>query len=142
MLRKNKADDYVEPMPRSLFIKIMREFKANGGKYVANEFSERFLLCQGAEACTLNENTILFKKHPSRAAVYEELFHIQQYRDGKINGELENIYLNEIEAKEYLLENANMLKLTKKEILQTEKALIWYKTALEQLKGGLSDDHL
>ncbi len=63
------------------------------------------------------------------------LFHVQQFRDGKISGSVRNAYECEVEAQEYLLKNADMLELTKTEIDQTEEALAWYKRRLETMKG-------
>lgn len=48
----------------------------------------------------------------------------------------------EIEAQEYLIKNASELQLTQPEIRQTQKALVWYKERLKELKGDESNDHL
>ena len=61
-----------------------------------------YLEIKGAEACTLNASTILFRERPSRAAVYEEFIHVQQFCDGKIDGSIRSIYMCEIEAKQQL----------------------------------------
>ena len=74
--RKKNNDDRIEPMPRKLFLELMREFKKSGGKYIASKQSEDFLDSQGAEASAINATTILFRRRPTRAAVYEELFHV------------------------------------------------------------------
>lgn len=133
--KKKNAESFIEPMPRQQFLDLMKEFKASGGKYIANEESEAFLDTQGAEACTLNENTILFRRKPSRAAVYEELYHVKQFREGRIEGSTSNAIECEIEAKLYLLSNAKTLELTENEILQTREDLERYKRQLNDLKG-------
>jgi len=74
--------------------------------------------------------------------VYEELFHAKQYREGKINDTDLSVILCEIEAQEYLLENAEELQLTQPEISQTQDALAWYKERLKVLKGDESNDNL
>ena len=135
MDRKHKPDSYIEPMPRDEFRQLMKEFKEKGGKYIADDDSEAFLDAQCAEAITLNENTILFHKRPTRSAVYEELFHVKQFREGKIDGTICNAYKCEIEAQEYLLDNAVDLGLTAEEICQTEAALERYREELDKLKG-------
>ncbi len=142
MLRKPKPDSYVEPMPRRQFHELMREFKRHGGTYIANAESEQFLRLRGAEACALNENIILFRRKPSRSAVYEELFHVQQFRENKIDGSPVNTCECEIEAQQYLLENAVSLQLTKIELEQTRNALMRYTMQLKKMKGEASDDHL
>lgn len=135
MERKTKSKNYIEPMPRGQFLRLMKDFKAAGGKYIANAESEKFLDAQGAEASTLNATTILFRKKPTRAAVYEELYHINQFRSGKIDGTARNAYECEAEAKAYLLENAEAFQLTEAEINQTKEALIWYQKKLKTMKG-------
>ena len=142
MFRKPKIDSYIEPMPKKQFLQLMKEFKNEGGIYQSDEDSERFLDIQGAEACTLNEKTILFRRRPSRSAVYEELFHVSQYKEGKIDGTITAMLLCEIEAQEYLLKNAIEFKLTDREIIQTPNALSWYREQLDQMKGDNKDDNL
>ena len=142
MYRKPRSEAYIEPMPKNQFLTLMREFKKMGGKYLANEQSENFLNIQGVEASTLNATTILFRRRPSRSAVYEELFHAQQYRDGKITGSAENAYKCEIEAQLYLLKHAEEFQLTEPEITQTHKALKWYENKLRTMKGDVNHDYL
>lgn len=142
MDRKPKPDTYVEPMPRREFLRLMKAFEAIGGKYIADEQSEQYLNIKGVEACTLNATTILFKKRPTRAAVYEELYHAQQYRDGRIDGTVVNMYQCEIETQRYLLDKAKELSLTKNEIQQTKNALNWYENRLRKMKGDDSRDNM
>ena len=140
MNRKPKPDSYVQPMPKGQFIKLMHEFKAIGGKYICNKESEEFLEAQEAEASALDGYTILFRRKPTRSAVYEELFHTSQYREGKIDGTLKNRIKCEIEAQEYLLKNAEAFQLTEPEIIQTQKALHMYQLELSNWKGGSYDN--
>lgn len=135
MNRKPKSNSYVQPMPRKQFLRLMHEFKEIGGKYICNKETEEFLSLQKAEAMTIDGFTILFSRRPSRAAVYEELFHAKQFRNGKINGSFENMLTCEVEAQEYLLNNAKILELTDPEIIQTRQALEWYRQKLTELKG-------
>ena len=58
----------------------------------------------------------------------------EQFRAGKIDGSLRNRIECEIEAQQYLLENAKKLELTKPEIIQTRKALEGYNSKLSELK--------
>ena len=117
----------------------MREFKAIGGIYICNKDSEEFLSVQGAEAITLDSFTILFRRGPSRSVVYEELFHAEQFRNGKITGTQQNRLECEIEAQKYLLENADKFKLTKPEIVQTKDMLVVYTQKLSEQKGRIRD---
>ena len=50
-----------------------------GGKYVCDEHSEAHLSKSGAEATALDGYTILFRRKPGQAAVYEELYHTKQF---------------------------------------------------------------
>lgn len=142
MERKPKPNTYIEPMPRKQFLSLMKEFKTSGGKYISNEESEAFLDIQEAEACALNATTILFRRRPTRSAVYEELFHVQQYREGKIDGSIINAYENEIEAQKFLLENAIEFQLTQVEINQTSDMLVWYEENLRKMRGDDKNDNM
>lgn len=102
-----------------------------------NDTTDAYLKLKNAEAITYNSKTILLHQHPSRSAVYEELIHATQYRQGKNDGSLKTRLLCEIEAQEKLLKYQKSYKLTKEEVLQTEKALKAYQKELsELLKGG------
>ncbi len=136
MDRKPKSDSYIKPMPRAQFLRLMREFKDIGGKYICDEHSEAHLSKSGAEATALDGYTILFRRKPGRAAVYEELFHTKQFRDGKIDGTLKNRLECEIEAQQYLLDNVSELGLTEPEIVQTQIALETYRRELSKMKGA------
>lgn len=78
MDRKKKLDSYVEPMPKKLLRQLICEFERIGGKVLMEDEIDAYLDSKNAEACTLNGYTILLKKKPGRAAVYEELFHAEQ----------------------------------------------------------------
>lgn len=121
--RKPKPEDWIEPMPSRQFKKIERAFKRHGGIFVMGKEAELILDLQGAEASTLNENTILFRRHPSRAAVFEELIHTAQYRDGRCDGSRYSRLINEIEAKKKILQNAKAYRLTDIEISNTKNML-------------------
>ena len=135
MYRKKKSDKYIHPMPKKQFFIVEKQFNQQGGKFYMDNEAELILEAQGAEACTLDAKTILLRKRPTRAAVYEELFHAKQFSEGSIDGTLKNMYECEIEAKKYLLDNANVLELTQNEITQTKESLKWYLNKLEKMKG-------
>lgn len=136
MNRKPKADTYIPPMPKRKLKKLISEFENNGGRIYMSSDIQKYLDLKNAEAVTLNESTILLRKHPSRAAVYEELYHAQQFKDGKIDGTKISKILCEIEAKQYLLDNSNMLELTENEILSTKKSLDYYIKQMETYEKG------
>ena len=108
-------------MPKEQFDIIKKSFEKNGKNiFRANDESEHYVRKRGAEAITLNENTVLFTKNPSRAAVFEELIHTSQWRNGKIDGTGISILKCEVEVKEKLLRNAKAYNLTDSEIEATK----------------------
>lgn len=134
LARKPKSNSWVEPMPTSQFRKIEKAFNRQGGIFVMGEEADKILDLQEAEASTFNEKTILFRKRPSRAAVYEELIHTAQYRDGKCDGSRESRLKNEIEAKEKLIRYSKIYKLTNVEIKNTKQMLKVCKDELARLR--------
>lgn len=135
MYRKKKAES-VEPMPKKQLQRIIKGFKRNGGVIQMDNATDVYLAYKKAEAITYNSNTILLRQKPGRAAVFEELIHATQYRDGKNDGTEISRLRCEIAAQEKLLKYQNTYKLTKAEIIQTESALKRYKRDLKKLKGG------
>lgn len=136
MDRKPKPDTYVEPMPQKLFHQLVKQFQELGGKVIMGADAELYLDSREAEACTLNGYTILFRKRPGRAAVYEELIHAAQFRDGKNDGSIRSVYKNEIEAKRQLLVRAKGFQLTEPEIRHTRISLELYERELQKLEKG------
>lgn len=136
MYRKPKSDK-IEPMPRKQFRKIAKSFKQNGGIMQFDEITERYLDSKNAEAITYNANTILIRQNPSRASVFEELIHTEQYRNGRNDGSYKSRLECEIEAQKKLIKYSKAYKLTEQEVFQTQKALEAYENELrEYYKNG------
>lgn len=135
MYREGTALIDVEPMPLEQFLKIQKRFERNGGVFRADSESNNYVVARGKEAITFNENTVLFRYNPSRAAVFEELIHTYQYKTGKLDGSDLSRCLCEIEAKEKLLKYSKAYGLTKKEIEITEQLLALDKQDLIRLTG-------
>lgn len=131
--RTPKPNDWIEPMPIKQFRRIEKAFRKKGGIIVVGEEANAILDMQEAEASTFNESTILFRKNPSRAAVFEELIHTAQYRMGKCDGSVKSRLENEIEAKEKLIKYAKAYNLTDIEIYNTRKMLKVCKEELNKL---------
>lgn len=102
-----------------------------------NDATDAYLKSKKAEAITYDEKTILLKQKPGRAAVFEELIHATQYRQGKNDGSYYKRLLCEIEAQEKLIKYQKAYKLTHAEVKQTEKALKSYRKELEHLLKGV-----
>ena len=85
--------------------------------------ADRICALQKCEGFTLNENTVVFAKNPSRSVVYEELIHLWQYGTNKCDGLTVSRIKCEVEAKEKVLKYAKAYKLTKLDVDLTKKAL-------------------
>ncbi len=137
MYRKSK-DNKIEPMPKKQFQRIEKSFKRKGGIFQYSEETDAYLTSKNAEAITYNAMTILFKRNPGRASVYEELIHATQYRIGENDGSYKSRLLCEISAQKKLLKYAHRYKLTDAEIEQTKQALSDYEEELMNYnKGGI-----
>ena len=134
LARKPKSEDWVEPMPAKQFRKIEKAFKLHGGKFVMGKEADAILDMQEAEASTFNEYTILFRSKPSRAAVFEELIHTAQYREGRCDGSQDSRLQNEIEAKEKLIKYSTTYGLTEIEVENTKMMLSACKEELKRLR--------
>ncbi len=135
MYRK-KNTDKIEPMPKRQLQKIVKGFRKKGGIIQMDEATDAYLDYKKAEAITYDAQTILLRKRPGRAAVFEELIHATQYRQGKNDGTERNRLICEIEAQKKLLKYQKAYRLTKREILQTENALKKYQHALKEYDEG------
>jgi hypothetical protein len=137
MYRKSSKDK-IEPMPKKQFHRIEKSFKKQGGIFQYDEATDTYLKSKNAEAITYNAKTVLLKKNPSRASVFEELIHTQQYKSGKNDGSYLSRLNCEIEAQKKLLKHSKAYKLTEPEFYQTQKALKAYEEELATYikKGG------
>ncbi len=141
MKRKKKAENAIEPMPKKQLRKIVKGFAKQGGKIQMDAYTDEYLKSKKAEAITYNMNTILLHTNSGRAAVFEELIHATQYRQGKNDGSYVSRVLCEIEAQKKLLKYQNEYKLTKQEVKQTKLALDSYEKELKLYReaGGQHD---
>ncbi len=143
MKRKKKAENAIEPMPKKQLRKIVKGFAKQGGKIQMDAYTDEYLKSKKAEAITYNMNTILLHTNSGRAAVFEELIHATQYRQGKNDGSYVSRVLCEIEAQKKLLKYQNEYKLTKQEVKQTKLALDSYEKELKLYReaGGQHDQN-
>jgi len=116
--------------------KIKTAFEKNGGIMQSDESTDKYLNLKNAEGMTYNEKTILLKTNASSAAVFEELIHSTQYRQGRNDGTYENRLLMEIEAQEKLIKYQKAYGISQTENEQTKKALADYYEELENLRKG------
>lgn len=129
-------------MPKRQFRRICKALKSHGVVVWIGDAADNICKSQNAEAFTLNENTVVFRRNPSRSVVYEELIHLYQFASGKCDGTKISRIKCEIEAKEKVLRCAASYKLTRLDIDITKKALQQdYKDLQDYYKGGGYHDY-
>ena len=112
--------------------------KKNGAVVLrGTEDIEKHLEARNASAATIGD-ALLFKKDVSISDVLEEIHHFEQNISGFNNQipEPERTILNEIDAKQFLIDNAQKYKIPRAEIDLTRKQLQSYEDELKRLKGG------
>lgn len=130
--RKPKPIGYIEPMPKKQLRRIMKAFAKNGGVIQMSSETDAYLDSKNAEAITYNAKTILLRRNPGRASVFEELIHTAQYRNGENDGSYESRLKCEIYAQKKLLKYKKVYKLTEAEIEQTKAVLRSYEAELRE----------
>lgn len=91
----------------------------------------------GAAAANLGD-VLIFRKDVCISEVLEETYHFEQNLS-KMNddkGEPLRSILNEIDAKQYLINNADKYKIPRKEIELTKQQLSSYQKTLEEYEKG------
>ena len=99
--------------------------------------AEEHLEKLGASAANIGD-VLIFKKDVCISEVLEETYHFEQ-NISKMNddkGEPLWSILNEIDAKQYLLDNADKYRIPRNEIELTERQLKSYKQQLEEYQKG------
>ena len=141
MTRKESENPESNPMSEEELKTATEWFTSTGGLIVMDAESIRLLDYFGIEASAHDGYSISLRPNPNRAAVYEELYHAKQYRDGIITGVGESRFKSEILAQHYLLDNAKKLKLSDYEIKATEKALVDWEADLNEFynKNNISN---
>ena len=135
MYRKKDAsrNDY-KMISEDTFAKLTIQARKNGAVIIrGTEEAERHLDNLGASASIIGD-IILFRKEVCLSEVLEETYHFMQNKN-KMNDDKPGIlrtYLNEIDAKKYLIRNANKFKIPRKETELTEKQLKSYEAALKR----------
>lgn len=123
IFRKRNSKKRAEPMPKKQFQRICKALKKKGVTVWLGDAADQICKVQCAEAFTLNENTVVFRRNPSRSVVFEELIHLRQYETKKCDGTKLSRIKCEIEAKEKVLRCSQSYKLTNLDIEITKKAL-------------------
>lgn len=119
------------------FDSLTIEAKKNGATILrGTDEVEQHLDKMDANASTIGD-VLLFRKNVCVSEVIEETYHFKQNLD-KINDDKQEplrTILNEILAKEYILDNAKKFKIPRNELELVEKQLQSYKKQLEKVGG-------
>lgn len=114
------------------------EARKNGASIMrGTEEVEKHLAEMGASASTIGD-VMLFKENVCVSEVLEETHHFAQNRAGMNNdkGEPLRTILNEIDAKQYILDKAVQYKVPRNEIELMQKELEYYEKLLADYNGG------
>lgn len=110
---------------------LLNYFDTDKDIIVRGQDIDKHLEYHDALGVTWNTDTILIHSEADRATLAEELFHRQQLLRGEAFT-LEDTNRLEIEAKQYLIDHANVLKLSDEEVLSTINQLKSYQKGRSQ----------
>ncbi len=129
-----KVENGIEIIDQPTYNKLIEPVLKNGGKvYRGTDEIENHLKMNDASASTIGD-VILFRKNVTVSDVLEETFHFKQNLQ-KRNADKpfkEQVILNEIEAKEYVLSCQKKYHISESEVEQTKNQLESYKKELEE----------
>lgn len=130
----NKRTD-IKPITDRRFNQLTIEARKNGAIIMrGGEEVEKHLDSMNADASILGD-VIFFRTEVCVSEVLEETHHFMQNINKMNDDKSEPLrtYLNEIEAKQYLLKNAEKFKIPRSETELTQKQLEYYQKLLEEL---------
>lgn len=133
--RNNKRTD-IKPITDRRFSQLTIEARKNGAVIMrGGEEVEKHLDSMNADASILGD-VIFFRNEVCVSEVLEETHHFMQNINKMNDDKSEPLrtYLNEIEAKQYLLKNAKKFKIPRSETELTHKQLEYYQKLLEEMK--------
>lgn len=137
---KGRKRGDIKPISKERFDQLTIEAQKNGATIMrGGEEVESHLDNMGADASILGD-VIFFREETCISEVLEETYHFIQNVAGMNDdkGEPLRTYLNEIDAKKHLLENATKYKIPRSETQLTKDQLEHYQ---EQLKEYLEENH-
>lgn len=132
---RNKDPNKRRPITIIKQKELTRDFVNRGGVVWQDEQAVKYLQNRGVDACCLDHDTIVLQQKPLISEVLEELYHVEQFRNGKITESRRSQIIAEIEAQEYLLSVADIYQIPRSEQGQTKMALEFYKKELKELNS-------
>ena len=130
--KKSEQSNYGISQKR--FDELTIEAKKNGATILrGTDEIEKHLDSVNAQAATLGD-TMLFRKNVRVCDVLEESYHFMQNKKGINIDKIEPLrtYLNEIEAKQFIIDNERKYKVPRIEIEETKRQLSEYQKALKK----------
>lgn len=135
---KTRKREGIKPISDDLFRKLTIEALKNGAIIMrGGEEIESHLDKMGADASTLHD-VLFFREEVCISEVIEETYHFKQNMQGMNDdkGEPLRTILNEIDAKQYMLNNARKLRIPRSELELTKQHLIEYQKQLQEYLEG------
>ncbi len=134
--KKSEQSNYGISQKR--FDELTIEAKKNGATILrGTDEIEKHLDSVNAQAATLGD-TMLFRKNVRVCDVLEESYHFMQNKKDINIDKTEPLrtYLNEIEAKQFIIDNERKYKVPRIEIEETKRQLSEYQKALKKWRDG------
>lgn len=133
-LYRNKDNNKRRPINIVRQNHLTKDFRKRGGVVWQDDEAERYLKSQKAAAMNLNEEIIVLQKKATMSEVLEELYHAEQWKDGRLVDEPVSKIKAEIEAQNYLLSVSKRYNIPRNEIEQTKNNLKYWKEELKNMK--------
>ncbi|HEL2202504.1 TPA: minor capsid protein [Streptococcus suis] len=115
--------------------KLTKDFRKRGGVIWQDDESELYLKSRKASAMNLNADTIVLQKKATISEILEELFHAEQWRDGRLVDTPISKIKAEIEAQNYLLSVEKRYNIPRVEVEQTKRNLQYWREELKKYEN-------
>ncbi|MFM0683619.1 minor capsid protein [Streptococcus suis] len=115
--------------------KLTKDFRKRGGVIWQDDESESYLRSRKASAMNLNADTIVLQKKATISEILEELYHAEQWRDGRLVDTPISKIKAEIEAQNYLLSVEKRYNIPRVEIEQTKRNLQFWREELKKYEN-------
>ena len=137
--KSSESESAFRQISDRLFESLVAGARAQGAEIIRGEEWVYRHLGPGKRSSNIGD-VLLFKKEVSRSDVHEELRHFWQRREkylSDVKDAQEQEYLLEIDAKKYLINNRQKLKIPRSETEETIKELEHYENLLKTYREGL-----
>lgn len=137
MPRMFRNKDYNKRRPVNIVRqnKLTHDFRQRGGKIWQDDESEQYLKSRKAAAMNLGSDLIVLQKKATISEILEELYHADQWRDGRLVDETVSKIKAEIEAQNYLLSVKKRYNIPKAEVDQTKRNLEYWREELRKYES-------